>query len=75
MNRHPRPIEDLTNPFLASFGVMLLTVLCAIWMSYGYMVALITAMFVMVAIDNLPQSMRRRVLVVRREPVERDQRD
>ncbi len=36
---HPTPVEDYTNAFLASFGVIVFMVLFAIWAIWGLIVA------------------------------------
>ena len=37
--RHPTPVEDYTNAFLASFGVLVFIALFAVWAIWGLMVA------------------------------------
>ncbi|MGI9393095.1 MAG: hypothetical protein ACR2OY_00475 [Boseongicola sp.] len=36
---HPTPVENYTNAFLASFGVIVFMVLFAIWAIWGLIVA------------------------------------
>ncbi|MGI9391237.1 MAG: hypothetical protein ACR2O1_14365 [Boseongicola sp.] len=36
---HPTPVEDYTNAFLATFGVIVFMVLFAIWAIWGLIVA------------------------------------
>lgn len=36
---HPTPVEDYTNAFLASFGVIVFMLLFAIWAIWGLIVA------------------------------------
>jgi len=36
---HPTPVEDYTNAFLATFGVIVFMVLFAIWAVWGLIVA------------------------------------
>ena len=36
---HPVPVEDYTNAFLASFGVVVFMILFGIWAFWGFIVA------------------------------------
>ena len=55
MSKPPGRVEDYTKPFLVMAFVVVFTGLFILWAAFGYVISLVTSLFLHIAIGMIPK--------------------